>query len=189
MCCTGVTPLPDSAIAAGDPLALLAIAMLPLAAPLVVGANCTVSVRLCDGERVTADPPLKENFAPLKVILEMVKLELPVLLTAMLRDVVLPTVTLPKPTLEGFTESVRPAVTPVPLKVMVIGEFSALLASDRLPLATTAVVGWNCTLKVMDCPAISVSGRVNPVVLNPAPVTLALVKLTLALLVLVTCTV
>jgi hypothetical protein len=60
-CCTGATPVPDSATVAGDPVALLIIVMLPLAAPAVVGLNWTVSVRFCDGESVTGVlPPVME---------------------------------------------------------------------------------------------------------------------------------
>ena len=60
-CCTGVTPVPDREIEAGDPVALLTIEMLPFTVPAIVGLNCVVRVRLCDGERLTgAFPPVIE---------------------------------------------------------------------------------------------------------------------------------
>src|SRR5207245_2891624 len=64
---------------------------------------------------------------------------------------------------------------------MVPGELGALLTSETLPDALPVVVGANCTLKVLDCPAARVSGKVSPLMLKPAPVTLpcAMVKLAL----------
>jgi len=60
-CCTGVTPVPDRESKAGDPVALLAIEMLPFTVPAAVGLNWIVKVRFCDGERVTgALPPVIE---------------------------------------------------------------------------------------------------------------------------------
>ena len=60
-CCTGATPVPDREIMAGDPVALLTIEILPFTVPAIVGLNWTVSVRFCDGERVTgALPPVIE---------------------------------------------------------------------------------------------------------------------------------
>jgi hypothetical protein len=60
-CCTGVTPVPDREIKAGDPVALLAIEMPPFTVPATVGLNWMVRVRFCDGERVTGTlPPVIE---------------------------------------------------------------------------------------------------------------------------------
>src|SRR5207244_3994959 len=61
--------------------------------------------------------------------------------------------------------------TPVPLRAMVLGELAALLTSEMLPDALLVAVGANCTLKVLDCPAATVSGKVSPLMLKPAPVT------------------
>src|SRR5207302_1771434 len=54
---------------------------------------------------------------------------------------------------------------------MVLGELAALLTSEMLPDALLVAVGANCTLKVLDCPAARVSGKVSPLMLKPAPVT------------------
>lgn len=97
----------------------------------------------------------------------------------MLRDAVLLTVTFPKFTLEGFTDRLNPAAMPVPVSARADGELDALLASVRLPVETATVLGLNCTLKVVDCPAFNVSGRFNPEVLKPVPVMFALVMVTL----------
>ena len=64
---------------------------------------------------------------------------------------------------------------------MVLGELGASLTSETLPDALPVAVGANCTLKVLDCPGGRVSGKVSPLMLKPAPVTLpcAMVKLAL----------
>src|SRR3989442_1365533 len=64
---------------------------------------------------------------------------------------------------------------------MVLGELGALLTSETPPDALPVAVGANCTLKVLDCPAVRVRGEVSPLMLKPAPVTLpcAMVKLAL----------
>ena len=56
---------------------------------------------------------------------------------------------------------------------MVLGELAALLTSEMLPDALLVAVGANCTLKVLDCPGGRVSGNVSPLMLKPAPVTVA----------------
>ena len=55
----GTIPVPVNETAAGDPLALLTIEMLPLTKPVAFGLNCTDKVTLCDGVSVTgALPPV-----------------------------------------------------------------------------------------------------------------------------------
>jgi hypothetical protein len=60
---------------------------------------------------------------------------------------------------------------PVPLKVIVVGEFGALLTIEMLPLALPADVGANLALSVLLSPAPKVSGVEIPVVLKPVPET------------------
>lgn len=83
-----------------------------------------------------------------------------------------PVFTFPKLKLLELRLRVSVAATPVPVSATVSGEAGALLVMVRLPLALPVDVGANCTLKLFDCPAFSDSGRVNPLVLNPLPVTL-----------------
>jgi|SRR5262249_26813431 len=45
-------PVPVSAIVAGEPDALLVTLTLPLAAPVTVGANTTLNVKVCDAFNV-----------------------------------------------------------------------------------------------------------------------------------------
>lgn len=190
MCCTGAaTPLPDTAIVAGEPVALLTIVRVPDADPATVGLNCTVSVMLWDGVSVTADPPVNANCAPLNVTLEIATLELPVLETVTFFDAVAVRFTFPKLRLEGLTDNVNPAAIPVPDSVMGAGEVVASVTKARLPLDAAAVLGLNCTLNVLDCPPFSVRGRFNPLVLKPVPVMFVADTLTLIVPGLVICTV
>ena len=69
---------------------------------------------------------------------------------------------------------------PVPLKAMVSGEPDASLVMEILPLALPVAEGANCALKLVFCPAASVSGIDNPVRLNPVPEALAAEIVTLA---------
>src|SRR2546422_3078498 len=64
---------------------------------------------------------------------------------------------------------------------MVLGEFGASLTSETVPDALPVVVGANCTLKVLDCPGGRVRGKVRPLMVKPAPVTLACAMVKLAL--------
>jgi hypothetical protein len=156
-------------MAAGDPAALLTMARVPDAAEAAVGEYCTVKVTLCDGDSVTADPPDKEKLAPVKASLEIATFELPVFVRVTLREAVLPTLTFPKLTLEGFTVSVNPAATPAPLNAMADGGLDASLTSDRLPVEDPVDLGLNCTLKAVALPALSVIGRGSPEALKPEP--------------------
>ena len=96
---------------------------------------------------------------------------MPVLVSVKVCVGALPRFTLPKEMLVGFTESVVFAAVALPLRTTVAGEFAALLTSETVPLALPADCAVNCTLKLLDCPAARVSGRLRPVVLKPAPVT------------------
>jgi hypothetical protein len=77
-CWTGATPAPDRETDVGDPVALLTIEMLPLAFPVTVGANVAVTVRFCEGDRVTgtATVPI-EKPAPLALTCVIVTFEFP----------------------------------------------------------------------------------------------------------------
>ena len=165
-------------MAEGAPLALLTMARLPAVGAADVGEYCTVKVMLCDGDRVTADPPDNDKFVPVKAVWEIITFELPVLVSVTLREAVLPTLTFPKFTLRGFTVRLNPAATPAPLNATTAGELDASLTRDRLPLETPADLGPNCTLKVDVLPALNVRGKVNPKVLKPAPVRFAAVIVT-----------
>src|SRR5438445_5505305 len=63
---------------------------------------------------------------------------------------------------------------------MVRGEPGALLVMEAVPLALPVADGANCAVKVVFCPAASVSGRDKPLMLNPVPEALAAERVTLA---------
>jgi len=94
----------------------------------------------------------------------------PVLVTVSERDLLFPTVTLPKLRLAGLAPSV-PGVTPVPDSGMVRVGFDAFDVRVTLPLALPADDGANETVKVALWPAVRVTGAVIPVKLNPEPLT------------------
>src|ERR1700730_7400079 len=127
----------------GAPLASLTIASVPAVEAAVVGEYCTVRVILCDGERVTADPPDNDKFAPVKAAREITTLELPVFVSVTLREAVLHTVAFPKFTFRGFTARCKPGATPAPLSAIAEGGLDASLARYRLPVEAPTDLGLN----------------------------------------------
>jgi hypothetical protein len=113
-----------------------------------------------------------------------VTFSLPELFKVSVCDWLVPTCTLPKLKLVGFPLRL-PAATAVPERATLSGLLDPSFVSARLALALPADWGLKTMLKVALCPASSVKGRVNPLVLNPAPVTAASVTVRLDSLVLV----
>jgi hypothetical protein len=80
--------------------------MLPLAAPLAMGANSTVNDVLCPAFNVIGRvQPLRLNPLPLAAAAEMVRAVPPELVSVSERDFELPTWILPKLKLVGFGET------------------------------------------------------------------------------------
>jgi hypothetical protein len=145
------------------------IVTLPLVLAAVCGANVTVKVALWPAVSVTgAVIPLNVNPVPLIPICEIVTLEPPVLVTVSDRDLLLPTVTLPRARLVGFDPN-APGATPVPDSGMVRLGLEAFEVIVILPLRLAADAGVSVTVKVALCPAVSVTGAVIPLRLNPVP--------------------
>jgi hypothetical protein len=131
--------------------------------------NVTVKVALCPAVSVTGVVmPLKSNPVPLTATREIVTLEPPVLVTVSDKDLLLPTITLPKLRLLGLDPK-APDARPVPDRAMVRVGFEAFEMILTLPLALVADVGVNVTVKVALCPAVKVTGAVIPLRLNAAP--------------------
>jgi hypothetical protein len=101
-----------------------------------------------------------------------VTLALPLLVSATLSELLLPTFTLPKLKLVVLNPRTFVEATPVPLSGMDSGELGALLISVIEPETAPAVVGAKTALNVAFRPAAIVSGALMPETLNPAPVTL-----------------
>ena len=90
------TPLPVRAICVGEFVALLATDTLPLAVPVVLGAKFTLKVVLCPAVRLTGSVrPLAVKPVPETPSCEMLRLELPVLLSVTVLLLLLPTFTFP----------------------------------------------------------------------------------------------
>jgi hypothetical protein len=172
-CVLACNPLPDNEIAIAF-VALLFTVTEPTAFPAVVGLKFTFSAAACPGERVTfVSEPFVVNPLPVIVTLEIVTSEFPAFVSAALKVLLFPTITLPKLKLVGLTFSSRVSVVAVPLIAIVSGEFGALLVSTTEPVAFPLAAGVNTTLKVALCPGAIVSGTAKPAELNPAPETVA----------------
>ena len=163
VCETTCTPVPESEIVAGDPVALLVTVTLPFNAPAVLGSKMTLNVSVWLGVSVAGVPaPLSVYPAPLTLIREICTFELPVfvIVSVFVDDV--PVFTLPNARLEELSDKVCVAATPVPLRATVVGEFGALLTMLTVPVRLPAVVGANTALNVTLAPGATVLGILSP---------------------------
>lgn len=179
VCELSCPPLPTSAI---DKLpALLAIDSVPRTAPVVEGANVTFSAAVCPGGTVVPEPrPLDPKPVPVTSTLLTMAFAFPVLVTVTPSELLLPTNTLPKSKLPVLALNPGAEITPLPVAEIASGELGALLSSEMEPVTFPTELGANTTLKVVFCPGAMLIGTVSPEVLKPAPVTLALEIVTLA---------
>ena len=165
-------------IASGEPGASLVTEMLPVAAPVVVGANFAVNDVPCPAVRVAGVVnPLMLKPVPEALAAEIVTLAVPVFVKVTAMDAELPSTRLPKTTLVGLAVSF-PCV-PVPLKGIVIVGSEALLEIVIEPEALPDTVGANFAVKDLVPPAATVAGTVSPVMLKPVPDALAAETVTL----------
>lgn len=163
----------------GELGALLATEILPLALPVDVGENCAVKFTFCPGWIVVpADKPLMVKPVPVALACETVTAADPVFDKLTEAVPLLPTTTPLKLTAVG--EAANPGCVPAPVNAIVRGEFGALLETEILPLAFPTDVGENCAVKFILCPGWIVCPFGEPLIVNPAPVTLAWEIVTLA---------
>lgn len=161
--------------------AVLPIAMDPAALPVPVGENVTFSAAVCPGASIVLAPaPLALNPAPVTATLEIVRFALPAFVSVTPCELLLPTTTLPKSRLLALALNSGVEATAEPLAEITNGELAASLASETEPVTFPAEVGANTTLNVVLWPGAILIGRVRPEVPNPAPTTLALEIVTLA---------
>lgn len=161
-------PVPVIATVSGDPGALLVIAILPEGLPVAAGANRAVIVEFVPAASVMGSVnPVTEYPVPEAVIAEIVRDRLPVLLSVIVCELLLPTRTLPKLTLVGFAD--RADCTPVPVIAIVVGDDAALLVIDMLPARLPVVAGANFAVNVEFAPAAIEMGSVNPLTEYPVP--------------------
>jgi hypothetical protein len=185
--CEAATPVPVSAINAGELGALLTTVMLPLVAPAAVGANCTVRfaelpAAIFNGR--ASVPTLKP--APVALTWETVRVPVPLFSNWIVWVLgLLPTVKLPKLALAGVI--VKPACNPVPDTGMT-ALAPCVLDTVMLPLMFSAALGLNVTLRDVLCPAARVTGVLIPLTAKSFAFTLTpeTLRLVLPLFVMVT---
>ena len=172
-------PLPASVI--DSPPAVLAIAIDPATLPVADGENVTFSAAVCPGAKMVFAPaPLTLKPTPATATLEIVTFAVPPLVSVTPWELLVPTTTLPKSRLVALEVRSVVAVVALPLAEITREELGALLVSEIDPVTFPAEVGENTTLKVVFCPGAMFIGSVRPEVPNPAPVTLALEIVTVA---------
>jgi len=159
------TPVPVTGMTALAPSVFETVTF-PLTFSLAVGSKLTVIDVAWEGVKVTGVviPETITSFA-LTVTWEIVTLVFPVFVMLTLCESELPTFTLPKATLDGFGVIVTVAATPVPVKETAAGDPGALLAMLTVPGNDPAVVGENCAVTAVLCPAATVTGVVSPLTL------------------------
>lgn len=169
ICGCAAVPDPLSAIANGDPGALLVTETVPVAGPADVGANFAVNEVFWPGVRVTGVAgPVMLKPAPEAVACEIVILAVPEFVRVTDKVPLLPTTTLPKLPLGGL--AVRFPCVPVPPTGIANMAFDALLAIVILPEALPVLTGANCAVNVVPWPAGITSGVASPRTLKPVPV-------------------
>ena len=131
---------------AGEPAELLLTEMLPELLPADAGVNCATRAALAPALIVWGRAsPLMLNPGPEGVADEIVNAAFPELVSVMLCEELLPTLTLPKLTLVGVMLNCdcdcACACVPVPLNAIAIEEPGASLAIEMLPLALPAEDG------------------------------------------------
>ncbi len=136
---------------------------LAVAVPVAWGAKVTVKPADCPAARVAGrEIPESENSLLLAAAEEIVTAA-PLAARVPFSAAVDPTVTLPKLSVAGETDSC-PGVVPVPESAMLSGELDASDTRDKVPFTAPAVAGANFTVKVRLWPAASVVGAVSPVI-------------------------
>lgn len=169
----GVTPDPLNGTLRVGFEASLVMATFPLTDPLVCGANCTLNVFDCPAERVVGKlKPLNVYPLPLALAWLIVTLVPPEFVRVAESVWLVPVWTLPKERLEGF-ETSDPGVTAVAESRILSVGFVASLARLMLPLTVPATCGAKVTVKLWLCPAARVSGNASPLALNPVPIVVA----------------
>jgi hypothetical protein len=166
-------PVPVRFSTVGDPPALLAIETLPVTAPAAVGVYFTLNVAVCPTFNVDGDvTPVAVKPLPVTVTPEIATAACPEFVNVEVNVELLPTATLPKLSVPGFSVNCPTAAAdPVPESAIVDGDVGSLLVIEMLPVSLPAAVGANVALNVADWPAVIVFGVVIPDTPNDVPLT------------------
>jgi len=167
VCCIGAAPVPARASATGAFVALLAKDTLPELAPPACGVNVTMNVALCPAFKVRGSvKPPSLNSALFDAAPEIVT-PAPLAVMVALMFEFCPTATFPKFNVVGVMLSC-PGLDPEPVRPML--RFVLPAVAIRFPVTEAADWGVNVILNVRLCPAVSVIGRLRPLMANPVPV-------------------
>jgi hypothetical protein len=156
---------------AGELGASLAIVTLaPVVLPALLGENVTINAVDCPGIRIVppeTPPALKP--APLTLTLDMFMLEFPVFVSVELSVLLLPSATVLKFKLVGFTPNEACAAEPVPVTPITNGDGTPFVTSVIEPLTAEVEPGANTALNaILEFGAIVVDVD-SPVKLTPVP--------------------
>src|ERR1700691_4711044 len=177
--CVPAIPVPLNAIVNGELGALLVSEIEPVTLPPALGVKTALNVVFEPVGIVRGVlRPVILNPVPLTAAREITRLAVPLFVRLIVCELLVPVETFPKAAAPGTAPIC--AWLPLPLKAIVNGELGALLATEMLPEALPAVVGVNCAVKVVLCPAAIVAPEDNPIALKPAPAALACVIDTLS---------
>jgi hypothetical protein len=145
--------------------------IVPVEAAAEVGANFALKVLVAPAPMLSGVArPLMVKAEPEMLAEEIVSVALPVFFKLTVRELLLPTVTLPKATGDGVavSEGVGAAV-PVPVSDTAIVDGEALLEIVRVPVEEVAPVGAKCALKIALAPALTLSVVGRPLMEKPLP--------------------
>jgi len=157
---------------AGEFAALLENDKEPEVAPLACGVKVTVNGVVWPAASVIGSEIPESVNSPLFILADVIVTEAPLAFKLLLSDELDPTTTLPKLRLVGETAN-WPAAVPVPESVIFSGELDAFDTRDRLPLAAAALAGVKVAVKVTLWLAVSVRGKLNPLIEKPDPLKFA----------------
>jgi hypothetical protein len=163
-------PVPDRLITRGEGAPFVVSVMAPLTVVAKDGVKTALKVVLPPAAIVVdVERPVWVKAPPVTAICENVRGALPLFASAIVCELLLPIVTVPKVTLVGLAEICGWA--PLAVRAIVRGEPEALLVIDRLPVALAELVGVKVTLKEVVWPGLSVRGE-RVLILKPVPVML-----------------
>ncbi len=137
-------PTPPRVTLVGELVALLATVALPVTLWATVGVNATISVADWLGVKMVPDVmPLVLNPVPVAVTPEIVTFELPLLVSVVLSEPVLPTFTFPKSKLVGLVLSRYVAAFTVSVAALLLMLPAELLTTtvNCAPLSAVVVAG------------------------------------------------
>jgi hypothetical protein len=170
--CVPASPDPLNAMVNGELGALLVSEIEPVTAPVAPGAKTALNVVFEPaGIVIGALRPVILNPVPVTVACEITRLAVPLFARLIVCELLVPVETFPKPAVLGI--ALICAWLPLPLNATANGELGALLATEMLPVALPDVVGVNCAVKDVLCPAAIVAPGTNPIALKPVPAALA----------------